>query len=187
MPHLKKAELIEGIVYVASPLRFEPHAEPHAALITWLGTYTAYTAGVRLGDNPTVRLDLDNELQPDAVLVIDAVCGGRTRVGSTGYLEGAPELVVEVAASSAAIDLGDKQRAYRRNGVLEYLVWRVLDGAIDWFGLQDEAYVQLPSDATGIVRSQVFPGLWLAIPELLKGNLAQVLATLQAGLASSSH
>lgn len=161
MPELKKAELIEGTVYMASPLRFDPHAEPHGNAIGWLWTYKIATPGVRLGDNPTVRLDLDNEPQPDAVLLIDAASGGNSTIGQSGYIEGAPELVIEIAASSAAIDLGDKKRAYRRNGVQEYLVWRVFEQQIDWFELQDEEYVPLPIDEQ-IIRSRIFPGLWLA-------------------------
>jgi len=68
MPHLKKAELIEGIVYIAAALRFKSHGEPHGQIITWLGTYAAITPNISMGDNPTVRLDLDNEPQPDVVL-----------------------------------------------------------------------------------------------------------------------
>jgi Uma2 family endonuclease len=153
MPDVKKAELVEGVVYMASPLRFEPHAEPHADLIVWLGIYKIATPGVRLGDNPTIRLDLDNEPQPDAVLLLDATARGQSYLGEEGYVEGAPELVAEVAASSAAIDLGDKKRSYRRNGVCEYLVWQVFDRRIDWFSLQNGDYVALPLGKDGIIRS----------------------------------
>ncbi len=187
MPHVKKAELIEGVVYMASPLRFEPHAEPHANLIGWLWTYTVVTPGVRLGDNPTVRLDLDNEPQPDVVLLIEAACGGRSRFSDDGYIEGPPEFVAEIAASSAAIDLRDKKNAYRRNGVQEYLVWQVFEQKLDWFTWQDGDYVTLTPDADGILRSRVFPGLWLAVTALLNGDLAQVLAIAQQGLQSSDH
>ena len=110
--HIKKAELIEGVVYVASPLRFQQHAEPHSRLHGWLWTYQISTPGLRLGIEPTIRLDLDNEPQPDAVLLIDEDAGGRSRLGDDGYLEGAPELVAEIAASSAAYDLYDKKTAY---------------------------------------------------------------------------
>ncbi|HAJ63971.1 MAG TPA: Uma2 family endonuclease, partial [Cyanobacteria bacterium UBA8543] len=185
MPHLKRAELIEGIVYMASPLRFEPHAEPHADLLVWLGNYKIATPGVRLGDNPTVRLDLDNEPQPDAVLLIDSNCGGQSRLDDDGYIEGAPELVAEIAASTASIDLRDKKRVYRRNGVKEYLVWQVMDQRLDWFALQGEDYISLAPDAEGIVRSQVFSGLWLAVCALLAGDMLAVMATLQTGLAST--
>lgn len=187
MPKLKKAELIEGIVYMASPLRFEPHAEPHAQLITCLGFYVAFTRHTRLGDNPTVRLDVDNEPQPDAVLLIDSRNGGATRLSDDGYIEGAPEFVAEIAASTATIDLRDKKRVYRRSNVKEYLVWQVIDRRIDWFSLQEEEYISLLPDAAGIIQSRVFPGLWLAVSALLDGDMSSAIATLQTGLNSDAH
>ncbi len=187
MPHLRKAELIEGVVYMAAALRFRSHGQPHSRLITWLGIYESSTAGVELGIEPTVRLDLDNSPQPDAVLLIEARCGGQTWLSEDDYIEGAPELVAEIAASSAAIDLGDKKRAYRRNGIKEYLVWQVFEGKLDWFSLQDGEYVPLPVDADGVMRSRVFPGLWLAVADLLAGNMPQVLAVLQTGLAAAEQ
>jgi Uma2 family endonuclease len=187
MPKLKKAELIEGTVYMASPLRFEPHAEPRGDLMGWLWTYKIATPGVRLGDNPTVRLDLDNEPQPDAVLLIDAQSGGRSHLSQDGYVEGAPELVAEIAASSATVDLGDKKRAYRRNGIQEYLVWQVFEQRIDWFHLEAGEYINLHPDMTGVIHSQIFPGLWLDQSSLLAGDMQQVLTVLQTGLNSAEH
>ena len=187
MPQVNKAELVEGVVYMTSPLRFEPHAEPHGDLMIWLGNYKVATPGVRLGDNPTVRLDMDNEPQPDAVLLIDAGAGGQSFIGEDGYIEGAPELVAEIAASSAAIDLGDKKRAYRRNGVREYLVWQVFDQKIDWFILDNGGYNSLLPEDDGVTRSQVFPGLWLDTTALLLGDMPKVLAILQSGIASAEH
>ncbi|MFQ4139782.1 Uma2 family endonuclease [Nodosilinea sp. PGN35] len=184
---VKKAELIEGVVYVASPLRFQQHAEPHSRLNTWIGTYAALTPGTRSGIEPTVRLDLDNEPQPDIVLLIDAAAGGQARLSPDGYLEGTPELVIEIAASSAAIDLGDKKQAYRRNGVPEYLVWQVYENRLDWFYLVDGDYQPLPTDADGLMRSTIFPGLWLTVTALLQGNMGLVLAGLQAGIQSAEH
>jgi Uma2 family endonuclease len=95
--------------------------------------------------------------------------------------------VVEIAASSAAIDLGDKKRAYRRNGIPEYIVWQVFDRKVDWFCWQEGEYISLPVDADGTIRSRVFPGLWLAVEDLLAGNMVRVLAVLQAGLAAAEH
>ncbi len=182
MPNVKKAELIEGVVYVASPQFFEPHAEPHGNLMGWLWSYKVATPGVRLGDNATVRLDLDNEPQPDAILLIDSACGGQSDLGTDGYVEGAPELVAEVAASSATKDLYDKKRAYRRNGIQEYIVWQVFESTVSWFRLQDGEYVALTPGAAGIIQSQVFPGLWLDVSALVTGNMQQVLAVLHKGL-----
>jgi Uma2 family endonuclease len=187
MPQLKKAELIEGVVYVPAALRFRSHGQPHGDLITWLGVYRAFTPHTALGDNPTVRLDDQNEPQPDAVLLIEAAAGGQVRISADDYVEGAPELVAEVAASSASIDLGDKLRVYRRNGVQEYLVWRVFDGQIDWFRLDGENYLPFQPDQQGIIHSQVFPGLWLDSTALLNGNMPQVLAVLQQGIQSDEH
>ncbi len=184
MPHLKKAELIEGTVYMASPLRIRSHGEPHGHLITWLGTYQAFTPNVVLGIEPTVRLDLDNEPQPDAVLFVP---GRQATIGADDYIEGAPELVVEVAASSAAIDLHDKKRAYRRNGVREYIVWRTLEQQCDWFALQADDYVPQQPNENGVIQSQVFPGLWLTVSALLSGEMTTVLAVLQEGLNSTEH
>jgi Uma2 family endonuclease len=187
MPHLKKAELIEGVVYVPSPVRHRQHGSAHAHLIVWLGQYAAHTPGVEVGDNSSVRLDLDNEPQPDALLFIDPTRGGQVRISDDGIIEGAPELVAEVASSSVSYDLHAKLHVYRRNGVCEYIVWRVLEQGVDWFVLRDGQYERMPLDAQGLVRSEVFPGLWLDPAALLRGDLATVLATIQQGLTSPEH
>src|SRR5437763_1331075 len=127
MPNLKKAELIEGVVYMPSPVRLRRHGWPHFRLITWLGAYAAVTPGLIGADNATARLDLDNEPQPDTLLLIDPEWGGQARISADDYVEDAPEWVGEVSASSASFDLHAKLHVYRRNGVREYLVWRVLD------------------------------------------------------------
>ena len=187
MPDLKKAELIEGVVYVASPVRIRQHANPHGKIITWLGVYEAATPGVMLGDNPTVRLDFDNEPQPDALLRINEDQGGQSQISDDDYIEGAPELIVEIAASSASYDLHDKLRAYRRNGVREYLVWLTQEKAFHWYVLRAGEYVQQAPDELGILYSQVFPGLQLAVEALLTGDMQRVLAVLQKGIVSETH
>ena len=186
MPHLK-AELIEGIVYVASPLRHEQHGRPHSRVMTWLGVYQALSPGVDLSDAPTVRLDLDNEPQPDAVLLIDPDAGGQTRLSSDGYIEGSPEAIVEIAASSASIDTGSKKRVYCRNGVLEYVIWQTYENSLEWFCLINGKYQLLSPDPDGIICSRVFPGLWLDVSALLAGDLTKVLAVVQKGLNSPEH
>ncbi|MDH3600278.1 MAG: Uma2 family endonuclease [Candidatus Tectomicrobia bacterium] len=187
MPHVKKAELIEGVVYMPSPVRHRLHGEPHSYVMGWLVLYKASTPGVQVSDNSTVRLDLDNEPQPDAILLIDPERGGQTRLSEDGYVEGAPELVVEVASSSASYDLHAKQHVYRRNGVREYVVWRVLDQAVDWFVLREGEYERLQPGADGLLRSNVFAGLWLDPDALVQDDLATVLATVQQGAASLEH
>jgi Uma2 family endonuclease len=185
MPHVKKAELIEGIVYMVSPLRFKSHSNPHGRIMGWLAWYEAATPGVLLGDNATVRLDADNEPQPDALLLIEK--GGQSAITEDDYIEGAPELIVEVAASSASIDLHSKLEVYRRNQVQEYLVWQIYTNTFDWFRLRDGKYEQLSANPEGVVCSEVFPGLWLAKNALLSGDFATVLEVLQQGIATPEH
>lgn len=187
MPRLKKAELIEGIVFMPSPLHFERHAEPHARIMSWLGTYWAATPGIRLADNATLRLDVDNEFQPDALLRLPERAGGTSRISRDDYLEGAPELIVEVASTSASHDLHDKRKVYRRNGVREYLVWLVREKRLLWFVLEDDEYQPLQAGADGLWHSRVFPGLALNGQALLGGDLARVLADQQRGLGGEEH
>lgn len=186
-PAIKKAELVEGVVYMPSPVRVVAHGRPHAALQGLLVVYAAHTPGVSVADNATVRLDLDNEFQPDVVMQIAAEAGGSSRMSDDDYIEGAPELVAEVAASSASIDMHAKRNAYRRNGVQEYIVWRTLDRRIDWFELVDGEYRDLAADAAGVVESRVFPGLLVATSALLDGDLAAALDALDNGVRSSAH
>jgi len=181
--NIKKAELIEGIVHVAPRLRFTSHGKPHSQIIGWLVTYQSMVAGLEVGIEPTVRLDPDNEPQPDAVLFrVD----GNTQIDTDGYISGAPELIAEIAASTVSYDLHSKKRTYERNGVKEYIVWRTLDRQIDWFMLKNGKYEQLELDQSGIIRSQEFAGLWLNVNAILSNDMAAVLKTLQNGQSSHS-
>jgi Uma2 family endonuclease len=152
-----------------------------------LGCYKAATPGLRGGDNTTARLDLDSEPQPDLLLLIDPICGGQARISESGYVEAAPEMVAEIAASSASYDLHDKLDAYRQSGVREYVVHRVLDEEVDWFVLEGDRYRPLAPDPGGNLKSTIFPGLWLDAPALVQGDLARVLSLVTEGTRSAEH
>jgi Uma2 family endonuclease len=187
MPHIKKAELIEGTVYMPSPVRAKRHAKPHIQLATWLGFYESETPGVECFDNSTVRLDLDNEPQPDLVLIKLPEKGGQTRISADDYIEGAPELAVEIVGSSRAYDLHQKKTAYRRNGVREYLAWATSEKRIFWWELSDGEYREIVPHADGLLKSSIFPGLWLEAEAVLSGDMKRVLAALRRGLESAEH
>lgn len=186
MPGVKKAELIEGIVYMPSPV-YVQHGEPHANVMGWLFSYKLATPGVRLADNTSVRLDFDNEVQPDAILFRDAEHGGQCRVSVEGFVAGSPELVIEVASSTVSFDMNTKLRVYRRNGVPEYLVLLAQEERAVWHVLVEGEYRVLEADKQGILRSQVFPGLWLHPEHFWAGDLAGLMAVLAQGLASPEH
>jgi Uma2 family endonuclease len=187
MPDLKKAELIDGVVYVPSPVRQRFHGRQHYHLLNWLGHYEAGTPGLESGGNSTVCLDLGSVPQPDCVFFIQPEHGGQVKINEEGYISGAPDLVAEVAASSVSYDLHDKLNAYCRDGVREYVVVRVLDQQIDWFVLREGRYEKISPAEDGFLRSTVFPGLWLDPSALLRGDLAKVLAVVQQGLNSPEH
>lgn len=187
MPEVKKAELIEGIVYMPSPVSFLEHGQPHAHAIMWLGYYKMMTPGIHIGDNSTLRLDLDNEPQPDVFALIDPECGGQARFGLKGYVDGAPELVVEVSASSVSIDMHKKLEVYRRSGVQEYVVWRVEDGEFSWFVLQNDAFVLISPGQDGLYHSAVLPGLVLDPNAILAGDLRKVSEDQLAAFQGEDH
>ena len=186
MPNLRKVELIEGVVQMPSPIRIE-HQVADGAILFWLGAYVAMTPCLQFGGDGSVRLDADNEVQPDALLRIEETCGGQSRVGADGFIEGAPELVVEISGSSASYDLHAKLNIYRRAGVREYVVWRVYDDAIDWFAQEEGRFVAQMPDEQGVFASRVFPGLRLPAESMLAGKLAAVLAAVQQGAQTQDH
>ena len=187
MPGVKKAELVGGTVFMASPVSAF-HSDPHFDLIIWLGNYRSGTPKVRGSDNPTVEFGKGVVFQPDAMLTTPAALGGKSSLNSKNYTVGSPELVAEVAMSSVGLDTGPKRKMYLKHGVGEYVLWRVEDEAIDWWTLRGGQYVAIEPDAAdGLLKSSVYPGLWLDRAAMLRGDMPAVLAALQLGLASPGH
>ena len=171
-PEIKKAELIQGIVYVGSPVRTPEHAEPENVIGTWLGNYAITHPGVRAANNGTVRLGPEDEPQPDVMLFREA---GQSRIDDESYVAGAPELAAEVAASTANIAMHRKKESYRRAGVQEYIVWLTLDERFLWYRLRDGKYVELRPGPDGVIRSEIFPGLEMNVARLLDGDYSVAL------------
>lgn len=188
MPENVRAELIEGVVYMSSPVRVKRHGKPHLHLGGWLAYYLSKTPGLNdYGDNATARLDDENEPQPDLCLLLPKSLGGLAHVDEDDYVVGPPTLACEIAASTVSIDLHAKLDAYRRNGVREYLVWRTEDAAVDWFILRDGQYAQLARDDRGVVKSEHFPGLWLNVGALLSGDLSGLFKVVDEGAGTTEH
>jgi len=187
MPEGTRAELIEGVVLMQSPVRQEQHGFPHFWFITWLGTYWTFTPAVQGGVSSTIRLDMDNEPQPDGVLFVETDRGGNAFIDGDGYIAGSPELGAEISASTVRIDMDSKFKAYRRNEIREYLIWRVEEKTFDWYVLRDSKYESLPLSPERYLKSEAFPGLWLDPAALLRGDKARVYEVLQEGLRSPEH
>jgi hypothetical protein len=186
MPGLKKAELINGVVYMAPPVTLDEHGGPHFDLVGWLGLYRMATPGARGGDNTTLRLPLNNRPQPDVCLLVEPSHGGQARVIDR-YIVGGPELIAEVAATSVNYDLTEKLPLYLQNNVREYIVWCVFDREIDWFVARNRQYERLTPSPEGYIKSEALPGLWLDPAAMIRGDMARVAQVAQEGLASPEH
>lgn len=184
MPSHVRAELIGGIVYMASPPRM-PYGRTSYLLATIFGVYEGSTPGIEGMDNATAILADDSEPQPDLALRLLPAYGGQTHVNAKDFLVGAPELVVEVADSSVAIDLHVKKNDYRKAGVREYLVLCVREAELRAFDLAADK--PLPVPTTGVYKSTLFPGLWIDVPAVLAGDAKRLLAAANKGLKSAAH
>ena len=182
-PEIKKAELIEGVVIVGSPV-YRRHSVPHSKFGTLLGIYCAHTRGLEIADNQSVVLDQDNEVQPDICVWIDTPHGRRLQETERGLMIGAPEFVVEVAASSVAYDLHSKLNVYRRSGVLEYLVLLAYEREMRFFRLEDGEYAAVEPDAGGVLRSSVLPGFRFRSDWFWEDRLAELIQLVEEGIAS---
>ncbi len=178
------AELVGGIVYVASPLSRQ-HGIPHGLLVSSMNAYVAQTPGTETSDNTTVLLGDEGEPQPDAYLRITPEAGGQSATSADDYVEGPPELVTEIALSSRAIDLHAKLDDYRRYGVQEYIVVVPRDNRVRWFNLASNSEKEIAAD--GIVRSAQFPGLWLHTDAIVGNDYHRAMSALKEGLQSAEH
>ncbi len=187
MPPSTRAELVEGTVFMSSAVRADAHAEPHSRLAAWLHCYKGRTPGTSVLIDPTLHFSESSVVQPDLLLRVAPDRGGRCIAGTDGYLMGPPDMVLEIAASSAGRDLHSKKDLYQAQGVREYLVWRTLDAAIDWFVNTGDAFEPLAPDAEGCLHSSVFPSLALDAPALLAGDDNRVRIRLESGLEVGAH
>jgi Uma2 family endonuclease len=179
-----KFELVGGIVYMTSPLR-RRHGKFSFQLSTVLGSYEEATPGVEGLDNATAILGEQSEPQPDLALRILPEWGGQSRTTPDDYVTGAPEWLSEIAYSTKDIDLKEKKADYRKAGVVEYLVVCVKQKELYWFNFKTGR--QLTADAEGIIRSRVFPGLWIHGPGLLAHNLTRLLEVIRQGVEGPEH
>ena len=184
MPEDFKAELIGGIVYVASPLK-RRHGTNHLPLGTLFFTYEAHTPGVESGDNVTILLGEEGEPQPDLFLRVLTECGGQSQTSDDDYVLGAPELIAEIAFSSRSIDLHRKREDYTRYGVCEYLVLCLGEKKLRWFDLRNDRELEPGDD--GICRITAFPGLWIDGEAVVAKDHLRMMAVLERGLSTPEH
>jgi Uma2 family endonuclease len=187
-PEIRHAELLEGVVYVNSAAISTRHGRPQGIILRWLYEYESHTPNAEVFPPVTSILSDEDVPEPDAVMYIDHPKHGNCQIEEKGYLEGAPELVVEIAASSSSKDLHVKKRVYQKAGVKEYIVWRTVRPGFDWFVLKEGEYVSLMADPNdGYLKSCAFPGLWMDLEALLSMDKRKVIERMQASFNTSEH
>jgi Uma2 family endonuclease len=185
MPPGTRAELIDGVVFMPSPVGPE-HGRAQVPALVWFSYYEENTPGVEVLDNTSTALGPRSEPQPDAQLRILPECGGRTRTDGR-YVRGVPELVVEVSHTTRYHDLGPKLDDYERAGVLEYVVRALEPDEVLWHVWHEGRLVAVPPGADGLYRSRVFPGLWLDPAALLARDTRRLRAVLDQAFATPEH
>jgi hypothetical protein len=181
----EKWELIGGIVYKAPSMLSLRHSDYDGAIGFVLEMYRLVTLGTQALHNATAILDAESEPQPDLGLRILPEYGGQSRTTPDDYLQGAPELLVEVTHSRRALAMHGKRDDYQRTGVLEYLVVCMEEQEVHWFHFPSGESIQ--PNRQGVSRSRVFPGLWLDVAALLRLDAPRLMDVLQQGLASRAH
>jgi Uma2 family endonuclease len=185
MPPGTRAELIDGVVFMPSPLG-PGHGRAHTPASYWLVHYAGETPGVEALDNTSTALGPRSEPQPDLMLRILPEFGGRTQTDRR-FVRGVPELIVEVAHTTRYTDLGPKLDDYERACVLEYVVRAIEPDEVIWHVLQEGRLVAVPPDADGLYRSRVFPGLWLDPQALLACDPRRLREVVDQGVATPEH
>ena len=186
MPEGVRAELIGGIVYMASPQK-TPHGRAQSLFVHWLGEYADGTDGTDVLVGSTNVLAPETEPEPDGCLLILPECGGQTWEDAKRYLNGSPELIAEIAWATESIDLHAKKVDYEKADVRQYVVVALRMNRVFWFIRRRGKFKELAPSADGILRSEVFPGLWLDPAALLRRDRKRLLAVLRQGLASPQH
>jgi len=185
MSDLKSAELIDGVVYMPSPIS-RIHGDFHSRLDGWLWFYAVATPGCGALSAATWLMSSDSAPQPDLALEILPEYGGQSTLEGK-YAAGAPGLIIEVSHTTSTRDSGAKLRLYERSGVQEYLIVRPKKRSVIWRELVAGTYQEIEVEKSGLFQSRVFPGLWLDPDALWNRDLPGLAKAVQQGTATAGH
>lgn len=172
-PDELRCELIDGVVYDMSPAPTLEHQEAIGALFAELRAAFKNRGG---GDGPPdcrlfvapvdVILFEDSVVQPDIAVVCDPA-----KLADHRFIQGAPDLVVEVLSpSTAAKDLKQKRELYQRAGIPEYLAVHPIDHVAHYYRLDGEGRYGEPAiwSGTDELRLKLLPEFTPTFGELLE-------------------
>ena len=155
-----KGDLFDGLLYMQTPPS-DAHEEIFGFLFDILRNYVLEkNLGVVRGSRTAIRFAEEHGTQPDIVFISNA----RRHLIYPYYIDGAPEVVVEILSpSTRKLDRGKKMALYAENGVLEY--WQVdpEDQTAKFLRNNDGVWAPMPVGGDGIFHSEAISGFWLNV------------------------
>jgi Uma2 family endonuclease len=157
----QKADLLDGVIYMASPDSPEA-AEVNGFLQTLLNYFTRrLELGKVYGPRSAFRLFPDSHEswapEPDVAFIRRE----RTHLWKGSVFQGPPDLAVEIVSTdSIDRDTITKREAYERAGVKEYWIIDLIQGKCTFLRLENDAYREVVASGT-VFRSEVIGGFWL--------------------------
>ena len=154
----QKADLIDGVIYMASPDNTEAYR-----LNRWLiGLLEDFVLerdlGEMFGFRIAFRLDDTNSPEPDIAFVQKS----RLSLVKRGFIDGFPDVAIEIVSpESIERDYKKKRRQYEKFGVREYWIIDEMEETVTLLRLNSKGKYQEVRPRSGVYHSDVIAGFWL--------------------------
>jgi Uma2 family endonuclease len=159
IPEGLKADLIDGVIHVASPDNLK-----HYEIDFWLAEIIARFLRKRkikgrvFGWRIAFRLDDENGPEPDLAYVGPE----RTHLIRATHVKGPPDWALEIVSpSSVERDYTQKHDQYERFGVPEYWIIDPVEERMTCYRLGKNGKYKEIRSREGKIHSQVIPGFWV--------------------------
>ena len=177
VPDGQKADLIDGVIHMASP--DTQRANALGFFIAYL--IEGYTTAKNVGGFTFIsrfacKISDFRAPEPDA----GCVRPERLHLVHDQHMDGGPDIAVEVVSrESRSRDYGEKRDLYEAAGVSEYWIIDPLQRRVEFLRLSDGKYELVPPENNNVFRCAVIPGLWLNVQWLLAKNVPRAYTCLQ--------
>jgi Uma2 family endonuclease len=176
----QKADLIEGVIYMASP----DNTRANELFMWFAGLIDLFVETLELGKvyglRVAFRLDENNAPEPDIAFVRKKHVS-RVRFGS---VNGSPDLAIEIVSpESVERDYEKKRAQYERAGVLEYWIVDEMKQEVIVLRLGANGKYREVRPRKGELHSQALPGFWFRPEWLWQQPLPKKTKTLAEILA----
>ena len=183
VPDGQKADLLDGVIYLASP--DTRRSDRLSGFIKFLlqGYADIRGLGEVYGSRFAFELSQFRAPEPDIAFVRTE----RLHLVSERRMVGGPDIAVEIVSrDSRQRDYGEKKQLYAEAGVSEYWIVDPLQRRVEFHRLHAGHYELVPLEHNHIFRSVVLEGFWLEVEWLLTDPLPKAYEKLQEIVAQHS-